>query len=173
MKESIATQCLTLKQLKERKNFLLREVEKINEIIAFRESQRQEDAPLYPSVEVVRERRSLPAFILPTEKVDKFELEEKKLTEEKSGAIKTLMNMAKDSIKTGIEEYEKKRVKKLPTPTPKKIEEPPALPLPPPEENTSEEVEIKKKVKKLPPSKSFKSYSQELNPILRDVWSKD
>ncbi len=173
MKESIATQCLTLKQLKERKNFLLREIHKIDEIIAFRESQKEEDAPLYPSIDVVREKRVLPPFILPTEKVDKFEIEEKKLTEEKGRAIKTLMNLAKETIKSGIQEYEKKKKT-----IPKKVEvdeEPtPPLPLPPPEENTPvEEVVIQKKTKKLPPSKSFKSYSQELNPILRDVWSKD
>lgn len=172
IKESIATQCLTLKQLKERKNFLLREVEKIDEIIAYRESLRQEDAPLFPSVEVIREKRQLPAFVLPTEKVDKFEQEEKKLTEAKSGAIKALMNMAKESIKTGIEDYEKKKVKKIP-PKPKKEEVEEEFVPPPPPIQEPEEVEVKKKVKKLPPSKTFKSYSQELNPILRDVWSKD
>lgn len=168
MKESVATQCLTLKQLKERKNFLLREIEKIDEIISYRESIKQESAPLYPPLEIVRER-VLPPFILPTEKVNKFELEEKKLTKEKSGAIKTLMNLAQKSIKSGIEEYEKKKVKKEEV-----VEEeltPPPPPIPPFEE--AEEVEIKKKVKKLPTTKSFKSYSQELNPILRDVWSKD
>jgi len=170
IKESTATQCLTLKQLKERKNFLLREVEKIDEIITYRESIHQEDAPLYPSIEVIRERRPFPAFIFPTEKVDKFELEEKKLTKEKSGAIKALMNMAKESIKTGIEEYEKKKVKKIPTKPKKEEEVEEFIPPPPP---IVEEVELKKKVKKLPPSKTFKSYSQELNPILRDVWSKD
>ena len=172
MKESVATQCLTLKQLKERKNFLLREIEKIDEIISYRESMKQESAPLYPPIEIVRER-VLPPFILPTEKVDKFELEEKKLTEEKSGAIKALMNLAQKSIKSGIEEYEKKRVKKVPIKKEVVEEEstPPPPPIPPLEE--AEEVEIKKKVKKLPTSKSFKSYSQELNPILRDVWSKD
>ena len=93
----------TLKELKERKIILSRELERLEQHIAERESTGTFDSPIWESVDVI-ERKMIPRMILPTHVPKEDEIKEKERSKVCNQGNKELMMLAKNKIQETLQE---------------------------------------------------------------------